>query len=355
MSETVNAPTMAVVGGPSVTPSAARRLIEDGAAWSGLGGVLAGGFGIEAAKSFMTGQPAGRWWLVLGCLVGLALMAAGAWLRVRTSARTQIGLVVTAADPGRGARRAELLDGKAVEYSRENTVTVKTHLTLPATHPGPKEGIDALADETLAAAAMAERLVTGAARINVIPTMPLPAAFRFGARLGHTHPREIVVHAVRQQDGNPSYFPATSLRENPLTAEPLNAEPVETIEGGDPSRAALAVDLQNLGPDFLQPVRSACRQYGIGTLLLFRRKNTGPMDENAETYTAIVEQICRTWRDTPLPSDARTGRHAAFLTGPVAISVALGARLANIQPDRWTAYVFDNTSNTYEPFPGETA
>ncbi|MFC4908499.1 hypothetical protein [Actinomadura gamaensis] len=353
MSETVNAPTMTVVGGPSATPSAARRLAEDGAVWSGLGGVLAGGFGIEAAKSFVTDQPAGRWWLVLGCLVGLALMGVGAWLRLRKSAKTQIGLVVTAADPVRGARRAELLDSKAVEYSRENTVTVKTHLTLPATHPWPKEGIDALADETLAAAGIAERLVTGAARINVIPTMPLPAAFRFGARIGHTHPREIVVHAMRQQDGNPSYFPATSLRENPLTAEPLIAEPVESIEGGAPSRAALAVDLQNLGPDFVQPVRTACRRHGIGTLLLFRRKTAGPLDETAETYTAVVEQICRAWRDAPLPSAARTGRHAAFLTGPVAISVALGARLANIQPDRWTAFVFDNTSNTYEPFPAE--
>lgn len=355
MSETTNAPTMTVIGGPSAPPSAARRVIVDGATWSGLGGALAGGFGIEAAKSVMTNAPAGRWWLVLGCLAGLVLMGIGARLRVRASARTRIGLVVTASDTGRGAPRAEFLEGRAVDYSQRTcAVTVKTHLTLPEAHPWPKEGIDALADETIAAASLAERLVSGATRINVIPTMPLPAGFRFGARIGHTHSREIVVHAVRQHDGSPSHFPATTLRESRSPAELLAAEPVETIEGGDRSRAALAVDLQNLGADFVQPVRAACREHRIGSLLLLRRKTTGGLDENTETYTAIVEQICRAWRDAPLPAAARTGRHAAFLTGPVAISVALGARLAHIQPDRWTAFTFDNTSSTYEPFPAET-
>ncbi|GAA0544026.1 SAVED domain-containing protein [Actinomadura livida] len=356
MTETPNAPTMTVVGGPAAPPSAARRVITDGSAWIGVGGVIAGGFGIEAVKSVVTNAPAGRWWLFLGCLAGLASMAVGARLRVRASAETRIGLVVTASDTGRGAQRAELLESKAVEYSQMTcAVTVRTSLPLPETHPWPKEGIDALADETIAAAGIAERLVSGATRINVIPTMPLPAGFRFGARIGHTHPREIVVHAVRQRDGIPSYFPATNLRENALTAELLVVEPVESIEGGDPSRAALAIDLQNLGADFVQPVRAACREHGIGSLLLFRRKTAGPLDENAETYTAIVEQICRAWRDAPLPAAARTGRHAVFLTGPVAISIALGARLAHIQPDRWTAFNYDNASSTYEPFPAETS
>ena len=355
MTDTTNAPTMTVIGGPAASPSRTQRVITDGATWSGLGGFLAGGFGIEAAKSVMTGAPAGRWWLVLGCLVGLASMAIGARLSIRASAKTKIGLVVTASDSGRGTERARLLESKALEYSQKTcAVTVQTHLALPDTQPWPKEGIDALADETIAAAGLAERLVSGATRINVIPTMPLPAGFRFGARLGHTHPREIVVHAVRQMDGSRSYFPATTLRERPLTAELLTTEPVETIEGGDPSRAALAIDLQNLGADFTQPVRAACREHGIGSLLILRRTTTGALDQNAETYTAIVEQICRTWRDAPLPAAARTGQHAAFLTGPVAISIALGARLAHIQPDRWTAFTFDNTSSTYEPFPAPT-
>ncbi|TYB45557.1 SAVED domain-containing protein [Actinomadura chibensis] len=356
MTETRNAPTMTVIGGTSATPSRARRVITDGAAWSGLGGVVAGGFGIEAVKSAMTRSPAGRRWLVLGCLVGLACMAVGARLRVRASARTRIGLVVTASDTGRGAPRAGLLEAEAVEYSRHTcAVTVRTRLALPEAHPWPKEGVDALADETLAAAGLAERLVSGAVRINVIPTMPLPVGFRFGARIGHTHPREITVHAVRQRDGSPSHFPATSLRESPLTAELLTMEQVEVVEGGDPARTALAIDLQNLRADFAEPVRAACRAHRIGALLIFSRKTAGPLDENAETYTAIVEQICRTWRDAPLPPAARTGRHAAFLTGPVAISIALGARLAHVQPDRWTAFSLDNASNAYEPFPAEPA
>ncbi|WP_435817928.1 SAVED domain-containing protein [Actinomadura geliboluensis] len=354
MSETTNTPTMTIIGGPSATPSRTRRVITDGAALSGVGGVLAGGFGIEAVKSVMTHSPAGRWLFVLGCLVGLAAMAAGGWLRVRASAKTQIGLVVTASDTGRGARRAESLENRAIEYSQKTcAITVQTHLKLPETHPWPKEGIDALADETIAAALIAERLANGAARINVIPTMPLPAGFRLGARIGHTHSHEITVHAVRQRDGDPSHFPATSLRESPLTAEVLTMEPVETIEGGDPMRSALAIDLQNLRADFVHPVRAACREHGIGNLLFFSRKTTGPLDENAKTYTAIVEQVCRAWRDAPLPATARTGQHAVFLTGPVAISVALGARLAHIQPDRWTAFTFDNASRTYAPFPAE--
>ncbi|WP_242910935.1 SAVED domain-containing protein [Actinomadura terrae] len=355
MTETTNAPTMTVVGGPSTTPSRTHRVITDGATWSGIGGALAGGFGIEAAKSVMTHTPAGRWWFVLGCLAGLACIGFGGWLRVRASAKTQIGLVVTAADPGRGAARAALLEGKAIEYSqRACAVTVRTRLALPESHPWPKEGIDALADEMIAAAGIAERLVSGATRINVIPTMPLPAGFRFGARIGHTHPREIVVHAVRQRDGDPSYFPAISLREGPLTAELLTMEPLEVIEDGDRTCTALAIDLQNLGDDFVQPVRAACRGHGIGNLLLLRRRSTGRLEETEETYTAIVEQVCRAWRDAPLPADARTGRHSVFLTGPVAISIALGARLAHIQPHRWTAFNFDDVSSTYTPFPSDS-
>ncbi|MBT2207241.1 SAVED domain-containing protein [Actinomadura sp. NEAU-AAG7] len=356
MTETTNAPTMTVVGGPAATPSRTHRVITDGATWSGLGGAGAGGFGIEAAKSIMTGAPAGRGWFVLGCLAGLACLGLGGWLRVRASGRTRIGLVVTASDSGRGATRAAALENKAVEYSRRTcSVTVRTRLALSETRPWPAEGVDALADETLAAADIAERLVSGATRVNVIPTMPLPAGFRFGARIGHTHPREIVVHAVRQGDGDPSYFAAISLREGPLTTGPLTVEPVEAIGGGDESRAALAVDLQNLGADFVQPVRAACREHGIGNLLLLRRHTTGLLDETAETYTAIVEQVCRAWRDAALPAAARTGRHSAFLTGPVAVSIALGARLAHIQPDRWTAFDFDNASSTYTPFPSDSA
>ncbi|GAA0543934.1 hypothetical protein [Actinomadura livida] len=57
----------------------------------------------------------------------------------------------------------------------------------------------------------ARRLTGEANWVDLIPTMPLPAAFRFGARLGHTHGSEIVVHAVRQRSEGP-FFPATVLR-----------------------------------------------------------------------------------------------------------------------------------------------
>ncbi|GAA0543924.1 hypothetical protein [Actinomadura livida] len=71
--------------------------------------------------------------------------------------------------------------------------------------------------------------------------------------------------------------------------------------------------------------------------------------ENRETFTACVEQICRVWADADLPDTARTGRHSAFLNGPVAISLSVGARLAKNQPSRWTTYTFDDASSAYEP------
>lgn len=62
-----------------------------------------------------------------------------------------------------------------------------------------------------------------------------------------------------------------------------------------------------------------------------------------------MEQICRAWREAPLTAGARTGGHAIFLSGPVA--VALGARLAAPEHGRWTAFTFDAASDSYEPFP----
>ncbi|TDC84520.1 hypothetical protein [Actinomadura sp. 7K507] len=97
MTGTVNAPTMTVVGGSSAPRSATRRVVTEGAAWRGLGGILAGGFDIETAKSVMTDAPAGRWWLLLGRVAGLAFMGVGARLRLHASTKTRIGIVVTAA------------------------------------------------------------------------------------------------------------------------------------------------------------------------------------------------------------------------------------------------------------------
>lgn len=349
--EATNDPRLTVVGASSTpTGSAFGRAVADGTIFQ-IGGGLVTGFGVEAAKSVIVGDPAGRWWFVLLCVLGIALVGLGLWLRARAAARVQVGIVVTAADTGRGAARAARLEEQAETYSRDTcAVTLKTGLRLPETRPWPREGIDALADETLTAVTMAERLTAGATRINLIPTMPLHTGFRFGARIGHTHAREIAVHAIRQADGAPAYFPATTLRAVATTMEPLTVEPLETVDGGDPSRVALALDLQGRGEDFRQPVRAACRQHGVGTLLLLRN-TTDTLEENAKTFGAVVEQTCRAWREAPLPTAARNAHHAVFLSGPVAISIALGARLAAAHPDRWTAYTFDNTTNTYEPFP----
>jgi hypothetical protein len=211
--------------------------------------------------------------------------------------------------------------------------------------------VDGLADETLSAVAMAERLTPDAARISLIPTMPLHAAFWFGARLGYTHAREICVHSIRQQDGAPAYFPAVALRDHDSGLAPLDVGHLESVDdGGDPAKVALALDLQARGDQFFDHVIATCRQYKIAYLLRMWSR-TGRLREDNVTFTGAVEQICRAWRCAPLPSVARTGRHAIFLSGPVAIAVALGARLASPEHGRWTAFTFDAASNTYEPFP----
>ncbi|WP_289007923.1 SAVED domain-containing protein [uncultured Thermomonospora sp.] len=346
-----NAPHLTVVGASdSPVGSPFGRAITDGTVLQ-IGGGLVTGFGVEAAKSVIVGDPAGRWWFVLLCVLGVALVGVGLWQRARAAAKARVGVVVTAADAGRGAARAARLEEQAEAHCRNTcAVTLKTGLRLPDTKPWPREGVDALADETLKAMAMAERLAARATRINLVPTMPLHVGFRFGARIGHTHAREVVVHSVRQADGVPAYFPATTLRATATSKEPLTVEPPETIDGGDPARAALALDLQGRGEDFRQQVKAACRRHGIGVLLLLR-STTDTLAENQETFTAVVEQACRVWRQAPLPASARNGHHSIFLSGPIAIAIALGARLAAAQPDRWTAYTFDGATGAYEPFP----
>ncbi|MFF0578552.1 SAVED domain-containing protein [Streptosporangium saharense] len=323
----------------------------DGTALVAVGGVTAGGFGVEAAKSFLTDAPAGRWWLVLAFVVGLAFVALGLWLRSRTRRQVRVGIVVTATDARRGLARAQQLDQQAETFSRSVcTVTLKTSIELPGDGVWDRQLVDALADETLSATTMAERLTPDAVQINLIPTMPLHVAFWFGARLGYTHAREVVVHAIRQADGTPAYFPATSLRAIDSSSEPLIGDRLEVIDGGDPTKVAIALDLQGRGDQFFDQVLVTCHQHGIGYLLRLRSASSRLAENNA-TFTGVVEQTCRAWREAPLPTGARTGQHAIFLSGPVAIAVALGARLASPEHGRWTAFTFDAASNTYEPFP----
>lgn len=243
----------------------------DGTAAIALGGAVAGGFGIEAVKSVMTGVAAGRWWFFLGCAAGLAVVVAGFWLRGQARRRVRVGIIVTATDVRRGLARAHQLDQQAEMFSRDTCkVTLKTAAELSGDGVRDRELVDRLADETLSATMMAERLTPDAARINLVPTMPLHVAFWFGARLGYTHAREVSVHAIRQADGAPTYFPATSLRAVESSNEPLVVERLEAVDGGDPSKVALALDLQGRGDQFFDAVLSACRQHGIGYLMKLR-------------------------------------------------------------------------------------
>lgn len=352
-SDRPGSPRLTVVGSSDVSGGGhgVWAVITDGTAQVTVGGMVAGGFGVEAAKSFVVDEPAGRWWFVVALAAGLAVVAVGLWLRSRARRQVRVGIVVTAMDARRGLARAQQLDQQAETFGRSTCrVTLKTSVELTGDGSWDRQLVDALADETLSAATLAERLTPDAVRINLIPTMPLHVAFWFGARLGYTHAREVVVHAIRQADGAPAYFPATSLRAVDSSSEPLTAERLEAVDDGDPGMVALALDLQGRGDQFFDQVVAACRRHGIGYLL--RLRSASPrLTEDSATFTGVVEQTCRAWREAPLPAGARTGRHAIFLSGPVAIAVALGARLASPEHGRWTAYTFDAASNTYEPFP----
>ncbi|MCO1575111.1 SAVED domain-containing protein [Crossiella sp. SN42] len=313
--------------------------------------MAAGGFGVEAAKSFLADETAGRWWFVLAFAVGLALVGLGLGLRSRARHQVRVGIVVTAADDPRGLAGARQLDQQAEMFSRSTcAVTLKTGFELPGTGVWDCQLVDALADETLSAMTLAERLSPDAVRINLIPTMPLHVGFWFGARLGYTHARDVVVHAIRQADGAPPYFPATSLRAVDSTSEPLTVDRLKAIEGGDPTVVALALDLQGRGDQFFDSVEAVCRRHRIGYLLPLRSASSR-LAQDSLTFTGVVEQTCRAWRQAPLPAGARTGRHAIFLSGPVAIAVALGARLAAPERGRWTAFTLDAASGTYESLP----
>ena len=118
-------------------------------------------------------------------------------------------------------------------------------MELPEGQRWASDPIDGLAEQTVTAAALAERLSPDAAQINLIPTMPLHVGFRFGARLGYTHAREVVVHSIRQADGAPAYFPAVALR-------------AQDAEGSRPDRGAPRIRSPAANRP-APPSRSTCR------------------------------------------------------------------------------------------------
>ncbi|MFG1694139.1 SAVED domain-containing protein [Nonomuraea sp. NPDC049309] len=345
------APRMTVVGAGTGSQEAAswRQAVWDGTAMIALGSMVAGGFLIEAAKAVITGVTTGLWWFVLFGVLGLFFIGIGWWQRRLSRRNVQIGIVVTATDTRRDGASGSRHDQQAENYSLSTcALTLKTGVELAGVGPQAKALVEDLADETLTSITIAERLSPGAARINLIPTMPLHVAFYFGARLGQTHSREIVVHAIRL-DGNPSHFPATSLRVMEPTVRPLIVDRLEVLQG-DPAKTALALDLQGRGDQFFDPVVASCEEQGIGHLLRVR-SNGRLLASDQQTFTGAVEQICEAWGAAALPAVARTGRHAIFLSGPVAVCLALGARLAGADQGRWTAFSFNRALGVYEPFP----
>ncbi|MEU8305913.1 SAVED domain-containing protein [Actinomadura sp. NPDC048955] len=339
----------------SPEPKGFWRTFVDGSAEIAIGAGVGTGFGIEAAKSVMTGDTTGRWWFFAASLAGIALTVSGFWLRERLRKlelkrrQVRIGIVVTAADPSGSLAYAQRVDAQAERYSRARcAVTIKSDVRLPPDGTASRELIDALGDRTIEAMAIAEQLLPDAVGVDLIPTMRLHVAFWYGARLGHTHARGVMVHELLQGNGNPSHFPAVPLKVEETLGGPLDVHALETIDGGDPTVTALAVDLQAWGETFIAPVRKTCKEKGIGNLLHL----SSPINEMpSESLASAVGQICRVWSQANLSKSARTGRHAVFLSGPVAIAVALGARLASNDHGRWTAYTYNRETSDYVHFP----
>ncbi len=326
-------------------------MATDGSAAIAIGGLFAGTFLTEMGKSVMTGEKPGRFWFVVAVVGGLAVMGLGFWLRHRARMGLRVGIIVNAVDAHRGYARAEQRNQHAERFSHGSAaVTLKAQIELSTDPTRNRELVDLLAEETLRATMIAERLAPEAAHVNLIPTMPLHVAFWLGARLGHTHAQHVAVHELRQDTGSPAFFAATLLRTLDGTAAPLTVKRPEVFDDGDATKVAIALDLQNRGDQFRDAVVKACREHGIGWLLLLRNENR-LLKQDLKTFNGVVSQTCNVWDTAALPAAARTGQHAIFLSGPVAIAVALGARLAAPAPGQWTAYTFNPIASVYEAFP----
>ncbi len=342
------APMLSLIGGAGQGMRAPRlrRAVADGTVALAVGSAVLGGFGVEAIKSLVTDEAGGYAWWVLAFL-GLGLVALGWWLRLRVERPARVGVVVVARDPRRDRAKADQQDDAAQRY-----VTVPDRLgwrvaTELAGRASDAGLIDRVAGQVHAGVVAARTLARAEARIDLVPIVPLHAAFRLGARLGHSHATELVVHAARRAPEQ-GYFAAVPLAVRTSSFSPLVAEPVEVLPGGDPRHVALAVNLQGLA-SFLAMVRDECRRVGVGRLLYLH--GTDYLTSDGRTFTGVVDQVCGAWRDAPLSDAARTGQHAIFLSGPVAISLALGARLAAADSASWIAYTYDDATKRYEPMP----
>lgn len=344
-----SAPLLSLIGGSAAPVRAPRlrRALGDGTVALTIGAALLTGFGVEAIKSFVTGDAHGLTWLVFA-LAGGAAVAFGWWQRVHGDRPPHIGLVVAARDARRDLARADQLNDAARRYVTRDGMHAWCVVTDLAGDDSDATTVDLLCGQVHAGAVACRTLAGPRTRIDLVPIMPLHAAFRLGAQLGHTHPNPITLHALRP-DGEPPFFPAIRLEVSRSTSSPLVVEPMETIPGGDPAHVALAVNLQGL-PQFLANVRASCRAAGVGRLC-YLHTTGGHLDVDARTYSATVDQICRAWDDATLSDEARNGPHSVYLSGPVVISLALGARLATANSSGWTAHTWNDPAGSYEPMP----
>lgn len=296
--------------GPGVRAPRVRRALLDGTVALAVGAAVLGGFGVEAVKSLVTDEAGGGVWWALA-IVGLVLVAFGWQLRLRIDRPARVGLVVIGRDPRRDRAKADQLDDAAQRHVTAPDRLgwrVATELAGGASDAG---RVDQIAGQVQAGIVAARTLAGAEARIDLVPVVPLHAAFRLGARLGHSHATEVMVHATRRAPEH-GFFAAVPLAVRTSPVSPLVAEPVEILPGGDPSHVAIAVNLQGLG-SFQAMVRDECRRAGVGRLLYLHSSNHLASDER--TFTGVVDQVCRAWRDAPLSDEARTSPHAIFTMG----------------------------------------
>jgi hypothetical protein len=326
-----------------------RAAVVDGTAFVAIGS-FAAGFGTEAIKTFVAEATGGRWWFVGFALGGVICVLYG-FRRRRAARRALVGIAVTAEDPRLPAERGRHLRQQAVNYARERCAVAFTIVGRLADSPAAAQHTtDEIAAWTVRTMRLAEGIAPPRSAIALIPTMPLHAAFRFGARLGYTHARQVTVHALRQQDGDPAHFPAVTLRASDAPGGTVvSTGPVEPVPGATQPRIALALDLQARGEGFFDPVRTACQRDGIG-LLLPVRTATRLLTQDERTYSGVVQQVCQAWQNLQLSAATRSAPRAVFLSGPVAIAVALGARLAANEPTRWIPYFYDGDTGAYLPW-----
>ncbi|WNV83908.1 hypothetical protein [Umezawaea sp. Da 62-37] len=289
MDEPGQAAHLSVVGGGGTNgDSSIRGLITDGTAVIAVGAAAASGFGVETVKSIATGEANGLWWFVVLTVSSLVVVVLELWLRMRARRKVRVGVVITALDPRRGLARARQLDQQAQSFSQATcSATLRAAVQLGAGERWGTVDVDALADEVITATTLAARLTPDAAQINLVPTMPLHIGFRVGARLGYTHSRKTLLFAIRQGAGSPAYFAAVSLRTSQGGLAPLVVKPVQALGHG--SAVALALDLQGRGDEFTEPVLAACRQQGVGHLLVIGTESSRLVEETS-VFTAAVEQ-----------------------------------------------------------------